>query len=62
MYVHLDQQKKIIQQAKVSDANRSFEETLNTKLESCGGEKLGWIYRNDIEEVWKEYLGNAGSE
>jgi hypothetical protein len=62
MYVHLDQQKKIIQQAKVSDANRSFEETQNTKLESFGGEKLGWIYRNDIEEVWKEYLGNAGSE
>jgi salicylate hydroxylase len=62
MYEHLDQQKRIIQEAKASAANRSFEEVLQARTGAFGSDKLGWIYGNDIQEVWNEYLKNAKDE
>jgi salicylate hydroxylase len=59
MYQHLDQQKKIIQDAKASNADQSFGESLGTKVGTFGGEKLTWIYGNDIQGVWKEYLSTV---
>ena len=58
MYEHLDQQKKKIEEAKASAANRSFEDVLGARVSSFGGDKLAWIYMTDIEEVWNEYLNN----
>lgn len=58
MYEHLDQQKKKIQEAKASAGNRGFEEVLGTRVSGFGTDKLAWIYMNDIEEVWNEYLRN----
>jgi hypothetical protein len=55
MYEHLDQVKKRMQGAQVA-AECGFEEVLGARVASFGGDKLGWIYGSDIEEVWAEYL------
>ena len=62
MYEHLDQQKKITQEAKASAANRRFEEVLQARTGAFGSDKLGWIYDNDIQEVWNEYMKNVEDE
>lgn len=62
MYEHLDQQKKAMVEAKTSSADRSFQEVLNAKVGSFGGENLKWVYGNNIEEVWREYLESVGGE
>ena len=60
MYQHLDQQKKAMTEAKASGVDRSFKEVLNDKVGSFGEEELMWIYGNDIEEVWRDYLKSVG--
>jgi hypothetical protein len=42
---------------KRSDPNASFEAGLKARMAAFGGEEaLPWIYRNNIEEVWENFL------
>ncbi|KAJ9271572.1 hypothetical protein DTO212C5_2364 [Paecilomyces variotii] len=61
MYDHLDGQKQKMQDAKaMSD---SFESILQARVESFGaGKEMDWIYGNDIEQVWREWLDNQNSD
>lgn len=57
MYQYLDQQKTKTQTANAANPGQSFESSLRARVNSFGGEeKLEWIYGNDIEGVWKEFL------
>ncbi|KAI1611374.1 salicylate hydroxylase [Exophiala viscosa] len=57
MYQHLDDQKARVVEAKKSNPNATFESSLAARMQAFGGEDaLPWIYRNDIEDVWKTYL------
>lgn len=48
--------------AKISNPNQTFEEALETKVNSLGGvDSLGWIYSRDIKDVWEEYLSTEKS-
>jgi hypothetical protein len=56
-YEYLDQQKKRIEDAKLANPGQSFQESLQARIAAFGGEdELSWIYGNDIEKVWGEYL------
>lgn len=58
-YTHLDTQKNKIQDAKKAAPDQSFAASLQERINSFGGEdKLNWIYGNDIEEVWREFVDN----
>lgn len=62
MYEYLDQQKAKIVQGKVANPGQTFEESLQARINSFGGEEqLSWIYGNDIERVWKEFLDRETS-
>jgi hypothetical protein len=62
-YRHLDQQKKKIQEAKSVNPAQSFEESLQDRLNAFGGEdQLAWIYKNDIEKVWKSFVETGKSK
>ncbi|OAL26876.1 hypothetical protein AYO20_09909 [Fonsecaea nubica] len=63
MYRYLDDQKKKATEALTNAADKSFESILEIKMASFGSEEaLPWIYHNDIEGVWEEYLeGQGGS-
>jgi len=57
MYQHLDQQKQKILDAKAANPGQNFETSLRARIEAFGGEeKMGWIYQNDIEDVWEKYI------
>lgn len=56
-YKFLDDQKLKTKEAQQSSADKSFEANLKIRVAGFGGEKfLPWIYHNDIENVWDEYL------
>lgn len=56
-YQHLDEQKRKLQELKAANPNASFEITLAQRVNAFGGESaLPWIYYNDIEDVWEQYL------
>jgi hypothetical protein len=56
-YQHLDQMSSKVQEAKTANPKQSFEESLKARVNAFGGEEqLNWIYGNDIEEVWQEFL------
>jgi salicylate hydroxylase len=56
-YEYLDQQGKNIQDAKAKNPQQSFEESLDVKIKGFGGgDSLSWIYQNDIQEVWDEFV------
>ena len=58
-YQHLDQQKKRIQDAKANNPKQNFEESLKERIAAFGGEEeLNWIYGNDIEAVWENFIRN----
>ncbi|EHY57823.1 hypothetical protein ABEF92_004299 [Exophiala dermatitidis] len=63
MYQHLDEQKRKLQELKAANPNASFEITLGQRVNAFGGESaLPWIYYNDIEDVWEQFLkGQTGS-
>ncbi|EXJ89123.1 hypothetical protein A1O3_02187 [Capronia epimyces CBS 606.96] len=68
MYEHLDSQKQKLQdqQAKAADSlvgTATFTSTLQQRVAAFGGEEgLPWIYYNDIEDVWKQFLkGQSGA-
>ncbi|KAJ9226734.1 hypothetical protein DTO027B5_1930 [Paecilomyces variotii] len=61
MYDHLDGQKQKMQDAKTK--SDSFESILQAKVESFeAGKEMDWIYGNDIEQVWREWLDNQNSD
>lgn len=48
---------KTIQDAKIKNPKQTFEESLQVKIAGFGGgDTLSWIYQNDIQTVWEEYL------
>lgn len=54
-YDHLDGQKQKMENVKTS--SNSFESILQARVESFGaGKEMDWIYGNDIEQVWTEWL------
>jgi salicylate hydroxylase len=56
-YEHLDTQMKNFQQAKANNPGQTFEESLEVKIKGFGGgETLAWIYQNDIQTVWEDFL------
>lgn len=57
-YEHLDEVKKRVLDAKAANPDQSFEGSLKARVDAFSGEeeKLAWIFRNDIAEVWEEYL------
>jgi len=56
-YKHLDEQKAKALANREANPSQSFEESLQVRVGAFGGEdKLRWIYGNDIEQVWKEFL------
>lgn len=58
-YQFLDDSKLKTQQALKDSEDKSFEASLKIKVSGFGGEKfLPWIYHNNIEKVWEEYLAN----
>lgn len=54
----LDGQKESLRKANSSD--KGFDEILNARVASfgAGGGSMDWIYKNDIERVWTDYLKN----
>ncbi|CRG92549.1 salicylate hydroxylase [Talaromyces islandicus] len=63
MHKHLDNaQDKVLKarteaKAQSSDPKNIFESVLETRIGLFGsGEEMNWIYRNDIELVWQDYL------
>jgi salicylate hydroxylase len=46
-----------IQESKAANADQSFESSLKARIGAFGGEdQLSWIYGNNIEEVWKNFV------
>ncbi|KIW20754.1 hypothetical protein PV08_01332 [Exophiala spinifera] len=55
MYQYLDGLKQKTSRPK--DSNATFASTLKSRIEAFGGEEaLPWIYRNDIEGVWRDFV------
>lgn len=54
-YQHLDNQKQ--KQLAAKATAKSFEDVLHARVASFSeGSELSWIYENDIEDVWKNWL------
>lgn len=47
---------KNFQDAKAQNPKQTFEESLEVKIKGFGGGDLSWIYQNDIQTVWEEFL------
>jgi salicylate hydroxylase len=48
---------KTFQDATVKNPEQTFEESLEVKIKGLGGiDTLSWIYQNDIQMVWKDFL------
>ncbi|TAQ86511.1 hypothetical protein B7494_g5166 [Chlorociboria aeruginascens] len=63
MYKHLDQQAKNFQDAVASSPDQSFASKLNARVKGFGGEnKLDWIYQNNIENVWKDFVSAENAQ
>ncbi|KAM0708431.1 hypothetical protein Q7P35_005083 [Cladosporium inversicolor] len=61
MYDFLDAQKQSVQAAKAANADpeAQFQAALKLRADGLNMEsKLPWIYMNDIESVWDEYITN----
>ena len=63
MYELLDSRKKNVLQAQTKARRESseplhiFESVLPSRLEAFPlGDELSWIYKNDIEKTWQDYL------
>ncbi|KAL6243788.1 hypothetical protein RBB50_009222 [Rhinocladiella similis] len=55
MYQYLDGLKQ--RTSRTSNTNATFASTLQSRIEAFGGEEaLPWIYRNDIEDVWRDFV------
>lgn len=57
----MDAQKQSAQAAKAAsvDAETQFQAALRLRADGLNMEsKLPWIYMNDIESVWDEYIAN----
>lgn len=50
-YQHLDNMK-----AKFASVANTFEGRLQARIAAFGEGGLDWIYQNDIEQVWKDWL------
>lgn len=58
-YEFLDSQKRSAEAVKAAnaDADKQFEEALRQRANGINMEKqVPWIYMNDIEGVWREYV------
>jgi hypothetical protein len=55
-YEHLDLQAKNFQNAKAKNPSQTFEESLDVKIKGFAGGDLSWIYQNDIQTVWEDFL------
>ena len=56
-YEHLDNVAKNFQDAKAKNPGQTFEESLEVKIRGFGGgDTLSWIYQNDIQTVWEDFL------
>lgn len=65
-YQYLDRQKRDIDAQREENPSQTFQESLEVRIQAFGGEeKWNWIYGNDIEQVWRDFLaeekGNAAS-
>ncbi len=60
-YEHLDTQSKRLQDARINNPKQSFEESLELKIKGLSRGDLSWIYQNDIQTVWEEYLSAENS-
>lgn len=61
-YQHLDAQKARIAAARAANPRPTFETRLAAKVNAFGGEEtLSWIYGNDIEKVWNEFLAQESA-
>jgi salicylate hydroxylase len=48
---------KTFQDAKVKNPEQTFEESLEVKIKGLGGiDTLSWIYQNNIQRVWEDFL------
>lgn len=48
-----------MQDLKAANPNAEFEFSLKARLlGGTGEEKLSWIYGNDIEEIWRDFVEN----
>lgn len=63
MYELLDSRKRDVLQAQIKAKGESseplhiFESVLPSRLEAFPlGDELSWIYKNDIEKIWQNYL------
>lgn len=63
MYELLDSRKENVLQAQIKARGESseplqiFESVLPSRLEAFPlGDELSWIYKNDIEKIWQDYL------
>jgi hypothetical protein len=53
-----------VQEAKARDPEQNFDEILDARVKSFGGDALAWIYQNDIQDVWNGFASgekNNGS-
>lgn len=60
-YEFLDSQKQAAQAARLddADADKQFEAALKLRASGINMEaQVPWIYMNDIENVWSEYVAN----
>jgi salicylate hydroxylase len=60
-YEHLDKGAKSVQEAKARDPEQSFDESLDARVKSFGGNALAWIYQNDIQDVWDDFVSGKQS-
>lgn len=60
-YQHLDKGAKTVQEAKARDPEQSFEDSLDARVESFGGDALAWIFQSDIQDVWHDFVSERKS-
>lgn len=60
-YDFLDGKRKEIQDSRNGD---DFESIIRVRVQGFGlaGGTLDWIYKNDIQEVWRAYVGEQGAK
>jgi len=58
-YDYLDDQRDQLQTTRAETENATFEDILRARLRAFGLAATGnldWIYKNDIAQVWKDYI------
>ncbi|RDW84272.1 putative FAD-binding monooxygenase [Coleophoma cylindrospora] len=56
MYEFLDQQKANVAKSADEASRRTFDANLAARLKAFDGQGLAWVYLNDIEQVWDDYV------